>query len=178
MNIMGLLDRPTKGTYSLDGQDVTRLGDNAASGIRNRTVGFVFQLFHLLPRISVLENVLLPVLYARPYPGGAKERALKLLDAVGLSNRASYRPDALSGGQQQRVALARALANEPQLLLADEPTGNLDSKAAADILDLLDGIHRKGCTIVLVTHDAAIAARAQRVVTLRDGGIVADERRR
>jgi putative ABC transport system ATP-binding protein len=176
MNIIGLLDSPTGGIYKLMGEDVTTLGDRALSRIRNRKIGFVFQLFHLLPRLSVLQNVLLPLLYTDPYPDGARERAASLLASVGLSDRAHYRPNALSGGQQQRVAITRALINEPAMVLADEPTGNLDSVATKEILEILDGIHAKGRTIVMVTHEPDVAARAQRIITLRDGRIESDER--
>jgi len=174
MNVIGLLDQPTGGSYRLSGQDLTALNDRQLSRIRNKRIGFIFQLFHLLPRLSVLNNVLLPLLYTDPYPNDAKERAVNLLGSVGLSDRVTYKPNALSGGQQQRVAIARALVNEPSILLADEPTGNLDEAASKEILDIFDRLHGQGRTIVLVTHDPAVAGRARRVVTLRDGAIVSD----
>ncbi len=177
MNILGLLDRPTGGSYRLAGQDLTTLDDNGLSAIRNKRIGFVFQLFHLLPRVSVLQNVLLPFLYTEPYPPDAKERAKSLLQSVGLGDRMSFKPNALSGGQQQRVAIARALVNEPSIILADEPTGNLDSVASGEILEIFDRIHREGRTIVMVTHEPDVAAHAQRVITLKDGAVATDERR-
>jgi putative ABC transport system ATP-binding protein len=178
MNILGLLDRPTGGTYTLAGQDLTRLDDNQLSAIRNRRIGFVFQLFNLLPRVSVLQNVLLPFLYTDPYPQSAKEKAQGLLRSVGLGERMSFKPNALSGGQQQRVAIARALVNEPALILADEPTGNLDSVASQEILEIFDRIHAQGRTIVMVTHEPDVAAHASRVVTLKDGRVASDEKRK
>jgi len=178
MNILGLLDRPTGGTYTLAGQDLTALTDNELSAIRNRRLGFVFQLFHLLPRVSVLQNVLLPYLYTDPYPSDAKARGMALLTSVGLGDRMHFKPNALSGGQQQRVAIARALINEPAVILADEPTGNLDSVSSQEILDILDHIHDQGRTIVMVTHEPDIAAHASRVVTLKDGRIASDEKRK
>jgi putative ABC transport system ATP-binding protein len=176
MNILGLLDRPSGGTYTLAGQNLTAMDDNELSAIRNRRLGFVFQLFHLLPRVSVLQNVLLPFLYTEPYPPDAKERALALLKSVGLEDRIGFKPNALSGGQQQRVAIARALINEPAVILADEPTGNLDSVASGEILDIFDRIHAQGRTIVMVTHEPDVAAHASRVVTLKDGRVASDER--
>jgi putative ABC transport system ATP-binding protein len=178
MNILGLLDHPTGGTYRLGGQDLTSLDDNALSAIRNRRLGFVFQLFHLLPRVSVLQNVLLPFLYTEPYPPDAKDRAVALLQSVGLGERMNFKPNTLSGGQQQRVAIARALVNEPAVILADEPTGNLDSVSTQEILEIFDKIHQQGRTIVLVTHEPDVAAHASRVVTLKDGTVASDERRR
>ncbi len=176
MNVLGLLDSASSGQYLFGGDDVTNLGDRALSRIRNQRIGFVFQLFHLLPRISALDNVLLPLLYAPRYPRDAKERGKALLGQVGLQERFKYKPFALSGGQQQRVAIARALINEPALILADEPTGNLDQNAGKEILDLFDELHGQGRTLVLVTHDPAVASRAKRVVTLRDGKIASDQR--
>jgi putative ABC transport system ATP-binding protein len=177
MNILGLLDRPTAGSYTLAGQDLTALDDNQLSAIRNRRIGFVFQLFNLLPRVSVLHNVLLPFLYTEPYPSSAKEKAQNLLKSVGLGERMHFKPNALSGGQQQRVAIARALVNEPALILADEPTGNLDSTASKEILEIFDRIHSLGRTIVMVTHETDVAAHASRVVTLKDGRVASDEKR-
>jgi putative ABC transport system ATP-binding protein len=177
MNILGLLDRPTGGTYTLAGQDLTTLDDDQLSAIRNRRIGFVFQLFNLLPRVSVLHNVLLPFLYTEPYPSDAKERAQGLLKSVGLGERMHFKPNALSGGQQQRVAIARALVNEPALILADEPTGNLDSTASKEILEIFDRIHALGRTLVMVTHEADVAAHASRVITLKDGRVASDEKK-
>ncbi len=176
LNILGGLDRATDGTYLLAGQDLTALDDDRLSAIRNRRIGFVFQLFHLLPRLTVLQNVLLPYLYTDPYPPDARERAERMLDLVGLSDRMHFRPNQLSGGQQQRVAIARALINEPVLLLADEPTGNLDSKASREIMEIFDRIHRQGRTLVMVTHEEEIAAHASRVLHMRDGRIAEDFR--
>ncbi|MEW6363865.1 MAG: ABC transporter ATP-binding protein [Acidobacteriota bacterium] len=177
MNIVGLLDRPSGGTYKLAGQDLTELDDRQLSAIRNRRIGFVFQLFHLLPRVSVLQNVLLPFLYTEPYPPDARERAQAVLKGVGLQDRMGFKPNALSGGQQQRVAIARALVNEPALILADEPTGNLDSSASKEILEIFDRIHAQGRTIIVVTHEVHVAAHASRVITLKDGRVASDERR-
>jgi putative ABC transport system ATP-binding protein len=174
MNVLGLLDSASSGQYLFCGEEVTHLGDRALSRIRNQKIGFIFQLFHLLPRISALDNVLLPLLYSPHYPKDAKERGKALLRQVGLEDRIKFKPFALSGGQQQRVAVARALINAPALILADEPTGNLDQKAGAEILDLFDQLHSQGRTLVLVTHDPAVASRAKRIVTLRDGSIASD----
>jgi putative ABC transport system ATP-binding protein len=176
MNVLGLLDSASGGRYFFGNEDVTYLSDRALSRIRNQRIGFIFQLFHLLQRISALDNVLLPLLYSPHYPKDAKERGKELLRQVGLEDRVKYKPFALSGGQQQRVAIARALINHPALILADEPTGNLDQKAGCEILDLFDQLHAQGRTLVLVTHDPAVASRARRVVTLHDGTIASDQR--
>ncbi|MBD8879933.1 ABC transporter ATP-binding protein [Rhodanobacter sp. 7MK24] len=171
LNMLGCLDRPDSGRYLLDGVDVSTFDDERASDFRNRRIGFVFQAFHLLPRLSVLENVLLPRRFLRGPDEGLEERARMLLARMGLERHHVHRPGQLSGGQMQRVAIARALMMKPALLLADEPTGNLDSKSAADVLALLAEVHAAGQTIVMVTHDAEVAARAQRQIGLRDGRI-------
>jgi putative ABC transport system ATP-binding protein len=175
LNLLGCLDKPTTGEYRLDGEAVAALDDERVSALRSRKIGFVFQSFFLLPRLNVLENVLLPLRYAHEPDPGAPERARALLERVGLSDRLDHRPNELSGGQQQRAAIARALVRQPRLLLADEPTGNLDSKSAADVLGLIEELHREGQTIVLVTHDADVAARAPRHVRLRDGRVELDD---
>ncbi|MDE2292443.1 MAG: ABC transporter permease [Elusimicrobia bacterium] len=175
MHILGLLDRPTAGCYRLLGRDVSRLSDDEGAAFRSRTIGFVFQMFNLLPRTSALDNVGLPMIYAGLPGRGA--RADELLRHVGLADRVDHSPSQLSGGQQQRVAIARALVNRPRLIFADEPTGNLASSQADGILDLLESLNREGITIVMVTHEPDIAARASRVLTLKDGRTVADERR-
>jgi putative ABC transport system ATP-binding protein len=175
MNIIGCLDQPTSGQYLLDSTLVSELNENQLSAIRNRKIGFIFQSFNLLPRASALRNVIQPLLYR---PGSRAERidkAERVLDRVGLLNRKNHLPNELSGGQRQRVAIARALVTEPSLLLADEPTGNLDSTTTADILRLFDTLHEDGQTVILVTHDDKIAARCHRKVTLRDGRIVPAE---
>jgi putative ABC transport system ATP-binding protein len=174
MHLIGLLDRPTSGTYLFEGEDVSRLSRTGLAELRNRKIGFVFQGFHLLPRQSAWENVTLPMLYAsRPAPERRK-RALDLLTRVGLADRIAHRPNELSGGQQQRVAIARSLANDPRLLLADEPTGNLDTATGTEVLSQFRQLHATGQTIVLVTHDRSVADTAERIVTLRDGLIVSD----
>jgi putative ABC transport system ATP-binding protein len=175
MNVLGTLDRPDAGKYRLAGEDVGALDDEALSHLRNRTVGFVFQSFNLLPLASALENVALPLIYAEA-GGDEEERVRKALAEVGLEDRAHHRPGELSGGQQQRVAIARALVTDPELILADEPTGNLDTEASLAVMEIFDGLSRGGRTIVLVTHEPAIAAHASRIVTLRDGKVVSDER--
>ncbi len=167
MNIIGLLDEPTSGTYLLNGEDASRLDDVRRASLRNRTIGFVFQTFNLLPKMNALQNVELPLHYSGATDG--QERARVLLERVGMSDRLYYLPQQLSGGQRQRVAIARALVNNPTLLLADEPTGNLDTRTGEEILDLIDELHDHGRTVVLVTHDAEVAARASRIVRLRDG---------
>ena len=176
MNILGCLDRPTSGTYTLDGADVTTLDDAALARVRNRRLGFVFQSYNLLPRTPAIENVELPMIYAGEPK--RRERALAALEAVGLSARADHLPTQLSGGEQQRVAFARALVMSPQIILADEPTGNLDSATADEIMVLLERLSRQGITIVLVTHEQDIAAHARRLVQFRDGHIVRDEPKR
>ena len=168
MNILGCLDRPTSGEYILDGETVSRLSDNKLANIRNRKVGFIFQSFNLLPRVSALENVELPLRYSGV--NHHRQRARQALDAVGLSDRIKHRPSELSGGQQQRVAIARALVNNPAIVMADEPTGNLDSKSGREIMELLLSLNReRAMTVIIVTHDPAIASQTQRIVKLRDG---------
>ncbi len=174
MNIIGALDVATSGTYRIDGVDIGDLDDDALSLVRNRRIGFIFQAFNLIPRMSAVANVELPLMYRGVRRGERRRRALEALGKVGLADRSHHQPNELSGGQQQRVAVARALAMEPSLMLADEPTGNLDSKSTADVLDLLDEIHAEGKTIVIITHEDEVAARAQRVITLRDGRIESD----
>jgi putative ABC transport system ATP-binding protein len=172
MNILGCLDRPTSGRYWLDGEDVSQLSPEGRALVRGRKIGFVFQNFNLLPRTSALDNVLMPLAYARPRVSDAegRDRARRLLELVGLGDRVDHHPSQLSGGQQQRVAIARALINEPPVLLADEPTGNLDSKTSAEILQMFRQLNEEeGLTIILVTHDAEVAATAQRVIRIRDG---------
>ena len=171
LNILGCLDRPSAGRYLIEGRDAAALGDEDASDIRNRRIGFVFQSFHLLPRMSVLENVLLPLRFHRDPPADAPQRAHALLERVGLADRAAHRPAELSGGQMQRAAIARALLLKPALLLADEPTGNLDSSSAAEVLRLIDEVHADGQAVVLVTHDQEVAARASRRIHMRDGRV-------
>jgi putative ABC transport system ATP-binding protein len=172
LNVLGLLDQPTSGAYRLDGQDVSRFSIDELARLRNEKVGFVFQAFRLLPRTSALENVELPLLYSART--GTRALAREALAAVGLGDRARHRPSELSGGQQQRVAIARALVNDPELLLADEPTGNLDARSALEIMALLQGLNRGGRTIALVTHDASLAAHCGRIARLEGGRIVSD----
>ena len=179
MNIMGCLDRPTDGTYVLDGIDVSSLDRTDLAIVRNRKIGFVFQSYNLLPRLSALKNVMLPLLYNIEERFSDEERHAKgvaALEAVGLGNRVHHRPNEMSGGQQQRVAIARALINNPAMILADEPTGNLDTKASMEVMDLLHNLHASGVTIVMVTHEPDIAQQAQRVVCVRDGKVVSDGR--
>jgi len=172
MNILGLLDAPTSGRYLFDGRDVAALSVAEQARFRNKRVGFIFQAFHLLPRTSALENVELPLLYSDR--ASLNDLGRKALQAVGLADRMRHTPSELSGGQQQRVAIARALVNEPDLLLADEPTGNLDAQSATEILEIFAALNRSGRTVVLVTHDQAIAARARRIVRLEGGRVVTD----
>jgi len=177
LNVLGCLDKPDSGSYVLDGQEVSRLDDEAISTVRNRKIGFIFQSFHLLPRLTVLENVMLPLRFTREPKPDVTARAHELLARVGLLDRMDHRPTQLSGGQMQRAAIARSLILSPALLLADEPTGNLDSKSAADVLGLIEELHNQGQTIVLVTHDNDIAARVPRHVRLRDGMVESDAKR-
>ncbi|MBU6283132.1 ABC transporter ATP-binding protein [bacterium] len=177
MNVLGCLDRPTSGRYEIDGRDVATLDDDELATLRNRTIGFVFQSFNLLPRTSALENVELPLLYGDAPRAEQRARATEALARVGLAGREWSTPSQLSGGQQQRVAIARALVGRPSILLADEPTGNLDSATSDEIMDVLDGLHRDGMTIVLVTHEPDVAWRAGRIVVLRDGIVSRDQPR-
>lgn len=171
MNLVGCLDTPTSGTYVLNGTDVSQMDDNRLAEIRNREIGFIFQTFNLLPRYTALENVTLPLIYAGTGKGERVEKAKKTLDEVGLADRMDHRPNELSGGQRQRVAVARALVNNPSIILADEPTGNLDSKTSIDIMKLFGDIHSKGNTIILVTHEESIARYAHRIIRLLDGEV-------
>ena len=172
MNLLGCLDRPSSGTYTLDGEEVAQLDDDHLANIRNRKVGFVFQSFNLLPRISALENVELPMRYVGNGGRARRQRAQAALEAVGLGDRLHHKPTELSGGQQQRVAIARALVNDPAIILADEPTGALDTRSGREILDLLLQLNReRGTTIILVTHDPTVAGRAQRIITMCDGKV-------
>ena len=177
MNILGCLDRPTSGTYILDGEDVSRLSKNQLASVRNRKIGFVFQSYNLLPRLTAAKNVVLPMMYNGHSHTSDKERterALAMLESVGLGDRAHHKPNELSGGQQQRVAIARALINNPSIILADEPTGNLDTRSSREIMDVLHQLHDRGTTVVMVTHEVDIASRATRVIYLQDGQIVSD----
>lgn len=175
MNMIGCLDTPTGGQYFLDGQDVSRMTDNQLAEVRNKKIGFVFQTFNLLPRSTALDNVTLPLIYAGLGSADRKVRGEKVLNQVGLGDRMSHQPNELSGGQRQRVAVARALVNNPALILADEPTGNLDSKTSIEIMGLFEEIHRNGNTIVVVTHEEEIAQHAHRIIRLKDGLVETDE---
>jgi putative ABC transport system ATP-binding protein len=174
MNILGCLDTPTKGEYTLNGINVSHMTDNELAEVRNTEIGFVFQTFNLLPRSTALDNVALPLIYAGINKQNRQQRALKTLENVGLGNRVDHKPNELSGGQRQRVAVARALINNPSIILADEPTGNLDTKTSIEIMGLIEDIHAKGNTIILVTHEEDIALHAHRIVRMRDGLIEKD----
>ncbi|MCU4188563.1 ABC transporter ATP-binding protein [Flavobacterium sp. HXWNR29] len=174
MNILGCLDTPTSGTYILNGKHVSEMQDDELAGIRNKEIGFVFQTFNLMPRTTALDNVALPMVYAGHSKSERVERATEVLTQVGLNDRMDHKPNQLSGGQRQRVAVARALVNKPSIILADEPTGNLDSKTSVEIMNLLNEIHANGNTVILVTHEEDIAAYAHRIIRLRDGLIESD----
>lgn len=174
MNILGCLDTPTSGTYILNGKHVSEMQDDELAGIRNKEIGFVFQTFNLMPRTTALDNVALPMVYAGHSKSERVERATEVLTQVGLQDRMDHKPNQLSGGQRQRVAVARALVNKPSIILADEPTGNLDSKTSVEIMNLFNEIHANGNTVILVTHEEDIAAYAHRIIRLRDGLIESD----
>jgi putative ABC transport system ATP-binding protein len=175
MNIVGCLDTPTAGTYILNNKDVSHMTENELADVRNKEIGFVFQTFNLLPRATALENVALPLIYAGYGKSDRHDKAMQVLESVGLADRADHRPNELSGGQRQRVAIARALVNDPSIILADEPTGNLDSKTSYDIMDLFHDLHESGNTIIMVTHEDDIAHYAHRIVRLRDGLVETDK---
>lgn len=172
MNVLGCLDSPDTGKYELDGLDISALDDDTLSAIRNQKIGFIFQTFHLLPKLTAFENILLPLRYSQEDPAAAQARAEALIERVGLSNRKQHKPFEMSGGQRQRVAIARALINQPSVILADEPTGNLDSKTSVEIMQLLIELHNAGQTIVMVTHEDDIAGYAQRTIRMKDGNIL------
>jgi putative ABC transport system ATP-binding protein len=176
MNIIGCLDTPSAGTYILNDKDVSTMEDNSLADVRNKEIGFVFQQFNLLPRLTALENVALPLVYAGMSRRLRNEKALHVLEMVHLSDRSHHRPNELSGGQSQRVAIARALVNDPAIILADEPTGNLDTKTSQEIMDIFEDIHSRGNTVVLVTHEEDIANHARRIVRLRDGIVESDKK--
>ncbi len=176
LNLLGCLDRPTTGQYLLGGRDVATLNDESLSRVRGRYLGFVFQSYNLIQQLSVVENIMVPLSYQRPQRANGQDLAIKLAGLVGLSGRLGHRPTQLSGGQQQRVAIARALINNPHVILADEPTGNLDTATSIEIMDLLDALNQAGRTIVMVTHEPDIAARCKKVISLRDGRIASIER--
>ncbi len=176
MNMLGCLDKPTLGEYHLNNQDVSALSGDQLAGIRNQNIGFVFQSFNLLEYASALDNVALPLVYRGVKAAERRKKAASLLERVGLGDRMHHKPNQLSGGQKQRVAIARALVNDPQIILADEPTGALDSKSGAEIEALFNELHREGRTLIIVTHDNALAQRTKRIITIKDGKIVADER--
>jgi len=174
MNLLGLLDTPTSGTYNLNNNIVSEMSDADLATIRNKEIGFVFQTFNLLPRLSALDNVALPLVYAGHSKKKRNDKAREVLHSVGLGDRVDHKPNELSGGQRQRVAIARALVNDPSIILADEPTGNLDTKTSIEIMSILEGIHNKGNTIILVTHEPDIAEHAHRIIKLRDGILESD----
>jgi putative ABC transport system ATP-binding protein len=176
LNVLGLLDRPTSGTYRLQGEDVSTLDDNALAANRQRHIGFIFQFFHLIPRLTALENVELPLVLTGAAPRLRRERAAGILESVGLKARLDHRPDQLSGGERQRVAIGRAIVMEPSFLLADEPTGNLDTRSGGEIMQILEQLNRDGIAVLIVTHDPLIGGRAKRHLTLRDGKVVGDVR--
>jgi putative ABC transport system ATP-binding protein len=176
LNVLGLLDRPSAGIYRLQGEDVSNLDDDALAAHRQRHIGFIFQFFHLIPRLTAVENVELPLVLTGAAPRARRERALQILESVGLKARVDHRPDQLSGGERQRVAIGRALIMQPSFLLADEPTGNLDTRSGGEIIQILERLNHDGIALLIVTHDAAIGSRARRHLTLRDGKIVGDTR--
>ena len=178
MNLLGCLDTPTSGAYNLNGTDVSSLEDNDLARIRNKEIGFIFQTFNLLPRLTALENVALPLVYSGYSKEQRNEKAAEVLAKVGLADRMDHKPNQLSGGQRQRVAVARALVNDPSIILADEPTGNLDSKTSLDIMRLFQEIHQMGNTLIIVTHEEEVASHAHRILRLRDGLVEADEKNR
>jgi len=177
MNILGCLDRPTSGEYLLDGTDVSKLSQDELSAIRNKKIGFVFQAFNLIPRTNVLSNVELPMVYAKIKSSKRKQRAIELLEKVGLSDRINHLPNELSGGQKQRVAIARSLANNPPIIFADEPTGNLDTQSSEEIMEIFRSLNKEGNSIILVTHEPDLAEYADRVIVFRDGSIIEDRKR-
>jgi len=176
LNVLGLLDRPSSGTYRLKGEDVSSLDDDALAAHRQQHIGFVFQFFHLIPRLTALENVELPLVHAGAAPRARRERAAAILQSVGPKGRSHHRPDQLSGGERQRVAIGRAIVMQPSFLLADEPTGNLDSKSGGEIMQILEQLNRDGIALLIVTHDPVMGGRARRHLTLRDGKVVDDVR--
>jgi putative ABC transport system ATP-binding protein len=176
MNVIGCLDTPTSGQYILNGEDVSKMDDNNLAEIRNKQIGFVFQTFNLLPRSTALENIMLPLIYAGVTKANRIQKAMKVAEEVKLTDRIAHKPNELSGGQRQRVAIARALVNDPAIILADEPTGNLDSKTSIEILGVLEEIHKMGNTVIIVTHEEDIALHAHRIIRLMDGKISVDER--
>jgi len=174
LNLLGCLDRPTSGRYILDGEDVSTLSDDELSDIRSRKIGFIFQSYNLIPQLNVIENIEIPLFYQGLSESDSRDKAVELAELVGLGDRAEHRPFELSGGQQQRVAVARSLANDPVIILADEPTGNLDSRTGMEILGLLEDLHRQGKTIIMVTHDPNVASITQKTIHMKDGRIVND----